>query len=119
MRAGPFREFILPGEPLEARFRDKALGAQDAVHRGDQLDELVNRPIAFLRRQPEVVTYPFEFVDDRVLGFLLPVIEKDVLEQFREFGVGIGVRFTPKGKPGERRLGSPSLRPCTVSPRSR
>src|ERR1700736_3991783 len=25
MRAGPFREFILPGEPLEARFRDKAL----------------------------------------------------------------------------------------------
>ena len=35
-----------------------------------------------------VVAHPLEFVEDRVLAFLLPVIEEHVLEQFGEFGVG-------------------------------
>ena len=65
------------------------LGLQDPVDRGDQFDELVDRLVALLRRQPGVVAHPFELVEDRVLAFLLPVIEEHVLEQFGELGVGI------------------------------
>src|SRR5437868_1023931 len=65
------------------------LGLQDAVDSGRQFDELVDRPVAFLRCQPGVVAHPLEFVEDRVLQFVLPVIEEHVLEQFGELGVGI------------------------------
>ena len=64
------------------------LGSQDAVHRGDQLDELVDRPVACLRREFSIDAYQFELVEDRVLAFLLPVEEEHVLEQLRELGVG-------------------------------
>ena len=62
---------------------------QDAVHRGDQLDELVDRMVAFLCRQPGVVAHQLEFVEDRVLAFLPPMVEEHVLEQFGELGIGI------------------------------
>ena len=65
------------------------LRLQDAVHRGDQLDELVDRPVALLRRQSGVVAHPLELVEDRVLAFLLPVVEEHVLEQLGELGVGL------------------------------
>jgi hypothetical protein len=57
------------------------LGLQDTVHRADQLDEIVNRPVPLLRRQSGVVPHQLEFVEDRVLALLLPVIEEHVLEQ--------------------------------------
>ena len=65
------------------------LRLQDAVHRGDQLDEFVDRAVALLRRDRGVVTHPFELVEDRVLAFFLPVEEEDVLEQLRQFRVRI------------------------------
>jgi hypothetical protein len=49
------------------------LGLQNAVHGGDQLDEFVDRPIALFRSKAGVVAHPLEFVEDRVLAFLLPV----------------------------------------------
>src|SRR5262245_32128988 len=35
------------------------------------------------------MTHPLQFVQDRVLAFLLPMIEEHVLEQLGEFGVGL------------------------------
>jgi len=43
--------------------------------------------ILALHRQLGVVAHPLEFVEHRVLCFLLPVIEEHVLEQWRELGV--------------------------------
>src|SRR5260221_868242 len=65
------------------------LKLQDAIHRGDQFHEVIDAPVALLRGQPGIVTYPLELVDDRVLAFLLPVLEEHVLEQLGEIGVGI------------------------------
>ena len=65
------------------------LKLQDAIHRGDQFDEVIDAPVALLRAQPGIVTYPLEFVDDRVLAFFFPVVEEHVLEQLGEIGVGI------------------------------
>ena len=45
--------------------------------------------IALLCRYPGVVAHPLEFVEDRVLALLLPVIEEHVLEQLGELGIGI------------------------------
>src|SRR5436305_5171440 len=65
------------------------LGLQDAVHRGDQLNELVDSGIALLRRYSGVVANPLEFVQDRVLTFLFPVKKEHVLEQLGELGIGV------------------------------
>ena len=35
------------------------------------------------------MAHPLQFIEDRVLAFLLPVEEEHVLEQVGEFGVGI------------------------------
>src|SRR6516165_2089982 len=64
------------------------LGLQDAIDRGYQLDEVVNRLVALFRRQSGVVAHQLKFVEDGVLAFLLPVIEEYVLEQLRELSVG-------------------------------
>ena len=42
------------------------LNLQDAIHRGDQFDEVIDAPVALLRGQPGIVTYPLELVDDRL-----------------------------------------------------
>src|SRR5579862_8311431 len=65
------------------------LRLQNAVDRGHQLDELVDRLVAFGIRHAGVVTHPFDLVDDRVLGLFLPMVAEDVLEQFGELVVGI------------------------------
>src|SRR5262249_53582620 len=62
---------------------------QDAVYRGDQFDEFVDRPVALLRAQLGVVPQPFQLVEDGVLAFFPPVIKKHVLEQVGELGIGI------------------------------
>lgn len=65
------------------------LGLEDAVNGRDKLDELANCPVAFLFRKLSVVPHPLKFVEDRVLAFLTPVIEKHVLKQLGQFTVGI------------------------------
>src|SRR5215471_5512179 len=65
------------------------LNLQDAVHRGDQLDELVDCPITLLRTQLGVVAQPFQLVEDGVLAFFPPVIEEHVFEQLGQLGIGI------------------------------
>src|SRR4029079_1026446 len=47
------------------------LRLQDAVYRGNQRDELVDRGIALLRRYSGVMPNPFEFVDARSIALLL------------------------------------------------
>ena len=90
------RGFDLPrlglGDRPPARGREVAsvgcgLRLQDAVHRGDQVDELVDRPFACLRRDLGVDAHPFELVEDGVLALLFPVVEEHVLEELRELGV--------------------------------
>src|SRR5436190_1457344 len=76
------------GRPEIARVRDR-LRLQNAVDRGNQLDELIDRLVAFGARHTGVVTHPFDLVDDRVLALLLPMVEEDVLEQLGELIVGI------------------------------
>jgi len=65
------------------------LSLQDAVHRRHQLDELIDRPITLFRRYPGVVAHPLQFVEDRVLAFLPPVKQEDILEQLGELGIGV------------------------------
>ena len=64
------------------------LRLQNSVDRGDQLDEIVDCPVAFFGRQRRVVPKEFEFVEERVLTLLFPVIEKYIPEQLRQLGVG-------------------------------
>ncbi len=65
------------------------LRPQDSVHCGHQLDELVDRPVTFLRRERGVMPYHLEFVEDRVLALFLPVIEEHILKQPGQLAVGI------------------------------
>src|SRR5262249_60887269 len=60
------------------------LSLQDAVHRSDQIDEFVDRPLALLSRQLSVVAHPLELIEDGVLALLPPVIEENVLEKLGE-----------------------------------
>ena len=61
----------------------RALRLQDAVHCGDQLDELAHRPVAFLRSQGRIVLCQLDLIDERVRALLFPVIEEYVFEQVR------------------------------------
>jgi len=99
------REDVLPAIGLEERGLDRllllprdsaaaggseiigirgGLGDEDAVDRSDQFDEVVDRLVAGLIAQCRVVPLPFELVEDRVLAFLFPVEQEDVLEQGRQ-----------------------------------
>ena len=60
------------------------LRLEDAIDRGDQFDELIDRQVALSDGQLSIVANPFEFVEDSVLAFLPPVIEEDVFKQLRE-----------------------------------
>ena len=48
------------------------------------LDEFVDRFVAFLRRYLGIAPHQFQFIENRVLRFLLPVKEEDVLEEWRQ-----------------------------------
>ena len=47
------------------------LSLQDTVQRGDQLDQLIDGPVALLRTQLGVVAQPLQLVEDGVLAFSL------------------------------------------------
>src|SRR5262249_46715463 len=63
------------------------LALQNAVDCGDQGNEVVDRLIALPCCQPCIVAQQLELVEDRVLAFLLPVIEEPSLEQAGECGI--------------------------------
>src|SRR5215472_4873955 len=67
----------------------RSLRPEHSVNRGHQLNEVVDRSVALLAGEPGVVPQQLEFVEDRVLAFLFPVIEEYVLEQPRQFGIGV------------------------------
>jgi hypothetical protein len=55
---------------------------QDAVDTADQRDQVCDRGVSFgVRGQLAVFPSPFQFVDRRVLRFLLPVEQEHILEQ--------------------------------------
>jgi len=64
------------------------LRLQNSVHCGDQLDEIVDCPVALFGRQRGIVPSELELVEERVLTLLFPVIEKYIPEQLRQLGVG-------------------------------
>ena len=74
----------LPREIARIRF---GLRLQNAVDGGDQFDELVDRPVALLRRQFSVIADPLQLVEDRVLALFPPVKQEHVLEQLRKAGI--------------------------------
>src|SRR5215831_3029301 len=67
----------------------RSLRPEHSVNRGHQLNEVVDRSVALLAGEPGVVPQQLEFVEDRVLALLFPVIEEYVFEQPRQFGVGV------------------------------
>ena len=60
------------------------LHLQNAIYRNDELNEIVDRLIALFRGYLSIASDPLELVQNGVLGFLFPVVEKYVLEQGRK-----------------------------------
>src|SRR5215813_2884353 len=67
----------------------RSLRPQHSVNRSYQLNEVVDCPIAFRAGQPGVMPQQLEFVEDRVLALLFPMIEEYVFEQPGQLGVRI------------------------------
>ena len=59
----------IPGSADACRF-------QDAVHRGNELDQLIDRTIARFGRELGVDPLQLELVEDCVLALFLPVIQE-------------------------------------------
>src|SRR6185369_3437240 len=57
------------------------LRLQDPVDRADERDQVVDRSVAFARRQLRVLAVPLELVEDGVLRLLAPVEQEHVLPQ--------------------------------------
>ncbi len=65
------------------------LHLQNAVHRGDQLDQVGDGLLALRFGEPGVLALPLQLVEDRVLGFLLPVEQEHVLVELGELAVRV------------------------------
>src|SRR5215471_5490493 len=65
----------------------RGLRLHDSIHRPHQLDQLVHRQIPRRWADARVEAPPLELIHDRVLAFLFPVEEEDVLVELGEIGV--------------------------------
>ena len=80
--------FVIPevaiAEPQEVCGVHRGLPLHDAIDGADEVDQVADRGIPFLGRQPGIDAPPLELIQNHVLTFVAPVKTEDVLEQGRE-----------------------------------
>src|SRR5215469_16771199 len=75
-----------PASPSKVLGVGGGLRLYDRIDRPDELDQLVDRKIPRRWADARVEAPPLEFIHDRVLAFLLPMKEEDVLVKLGEVG---------------------------------